>query len=172
MMNKGLEVIEAHWLFDKDFDDIEVLMHPESIIHSMVEFKDGAIMAQLATADMRIPIQYALCYPKRLISITNKKLNLADIGQLNFKSPDFKRYPLLRLAYEVGRMQGNLPTIMNAANEEAVRLFLADKISFLKIEELVLQACSEIEYINDISLEDIFYYDKLARAFVLERGGS
>ena len=171
MMNKGLEVIEAHWLFDKDFDDIEVLMHPESIVHSMVEFKDGAIIAQLGTADMRIPIQYALCYPKRLSSTKNKKLNLAQVGQLNFKSPDFKRYPLLRLAYEVGRLQGNLPTIMNAANEEAVRLFLADKIPFLKIEELVLQACSEIVYVNDINLEDIFYYDKLARTFVIERGG-
>ncbi len=167
MMNKGLEVIEAHWLFDMEFDDIEVIMHPESVIHSMVEYVDGSVIAQLGTADMRLPIQYALSYPRRLELVADK-LNLAAIGKLHFKQPDLKRYPLLELAYQVGRLQGNLPIIMNAANEEAVRLFLDDKISFLMIENLVLKACSEISYVNEITLDDITYYDRITREFVLK----
>lgn len=171
MMNKGLEVIEAHWLFDVDFDDIEVIMHPESIIHSMVEFKDGAIIAQLGTPDMRIPIQYALCYPKRPYSKINSRLDITKVGSLIFKASDHHRFPLLRLAYEVGRLQGNLPTIMNAANEEAVSLFLADKIKFLQIEDLIMQACSEIPFVAEVDIEDIFYYDKIARQLVQQKGG-
>jgi len=172
MMNKGLEVIEAHWLFDQDFDNIEVLMHPESIVHSMIEYVDGAIIAQLGSPDMRIPIQYALTYPQRCVSHQNKFLDLSMIGQLNFTKPDFKRYPLLALAYHVGRMQGNLPVIMNAANEEAVHLFLRDQISFLQIEELVMNACSNIPYVKDINLEDIDHYDAIAREYVLKEGAS
>lgn len=167
MMNKGLEVIEAHWLFDMEFDDIEVIMHPESVVHSMVEYVDGSVIAQLGTPDMRLPIQYALSYPRRLPLVADK-LDLIAIGKLQFKQPDLKRYPLLKLAYQVGRLQGNLPIIMNAANEEAVRLFLDDKISFLMIENLVLKACSEISYVNEITLDDITYYDRIAREFVLK----
>ncbi|MGL6057100.1 MAG: 1-deoxy-D-xylulose-5-phosphate reductoisomerase [Culicoidibacterales bacterium] len=143
MMNKGLEVIEAHWLFDIDYDDIEVLMHRESIIHSMVEFCDTSVMAQLGTPDMRMPIQYALTYPDRAPLHGAKRLSLADAGQLHFAKADFERYPCLALAYEAGRAKGTLPTVMNAANEAAVALFLADEITFLDIERLIAQAMQE-----------------------------
>lgn len=163
MMNKGLEVIEAHWLFDIAYDDIEVLMHRESIIHSMVEFCDTSVMAQLGTPDMRMPIQYALTYPDRLPLQGAKRLSLAEAGQLHFGPADFERYPCLALAYRAGREKGTLPTVMNAANEAAVALFLADKITFLGIEKLIAMAMDEHQTIPHPDLETIANIDQQTR---------
>ena len=170
MMNKGFEVIEAHHLFNMDYDDIDVVMHRESVIHSMVEYNDGAIIAQLGSPDMRLPIQYALMYPRREI-LNEKPFDITEIGTLHFEKPNFGRYPLLELAYNMGRMGGNMPCIMNAANEEAVRLFLNDKISFLEIETLIKDACMSFEYKEKVTLEDLINYDRKAREYVLGRRG-
>ena len=168
MMNKGFEVIEAHYLFDIPYEQIEVILHRESIIHSMVQYQDSAIMAQLGSADMRIPIQYALSYPERLSMKQDKQFHFTDYPTLHFTSADFKRYPLLALAYEVGKKKGNLGAIMNAADEEAVALFLDEKITFLDIEEYVQQAVQHIPYIKNPTLEDILNSDFQARQFVRE----
>jgi 1-deoxy-D-xylulose-5-phosphate reductoisomerase len=136
MVNKGLEVIEARWLFDVTYDQIEVLIHPESIIHSYVEFVDHSVIAQLGVPDMRVPIQYALSYPERLTTPT-ERLRLADIGKLQFREMDYERYPCLRLAFECGRMGQSAPTVFNAANEVAVERFLNGEISFLDIERVL-----------------------------------
>lgn len=168
MMNKGFEVIEAHYLFDIDYDKIEVLLHRESIIHSLVQYCDHALMAQLGTADMRLPIQYALTHPARLPLMNSETLDLAKIGTLHFEKADFDRYPLLGLAYKAGRLEGNACAIMNAANEEAVALFLAGKITFLDIETYVFKAVESIEFIENATLEDIIRSDGAARAFVNE----
>jgi 1-deoxy-D-xylulose-5-phosphate reductoisomerase len=136
MVNKGLEVIEAHWLFGLDYDRIHVLLHPESIIHSYVEFVDTSIVAQLGNPDMRVPIQYALTYPGRMPSPA-KPLSLAEVGRLHFKEMDFDRFPCLRLAFECGKMGGTAPTAFNAANEIAVARFLRGEISFLHIEAII-----------------------------------
>lgn len=122
MMNKGFEVIEAHWLFDMPYSKIDVIVHPESIIHSMVEYNDKAVIAQLGTPDMKIPIQYALSYPHRL-KLDSKSLNLKEIGSLNFFEPDYERFPCLKMAYQCGIEGGTLPTVLNAANEVAVEAF-------------------------------------------------
>lgn len=169
MMNKGFEVIEAHWLFGIPFDQIDVILHPESIVHSMVEYKDHSIIAQLGIADMRLPIQYSLSYPKRLDFPNASYLDLAKIGSLNFRTMDFKRFPLLKLAYEVGKQQGTLPAVLNAANEEANKAFLDGKIEFLQIEELVIRACKNVWFKQDATLEDIFKADELARKYVEEQ---
>ncbi|MGL4953713.1 MAG: 1-deoxy-D-xylulose-5-phosphate reductoisomerase, partial [Culicoidibacterales bacterium] len=163
MMNKGLEVIEAHWLFDIEYDDIEVLMHRESIIHSMVEFCDTSVMAQLGTPDMRMPIQYALTYPERRVLHGAKRLSLAEAGKLHFTASDFERYPCLGLAYQAGRAKGTLPTVMNAANEAAVALFLADKITFLDIERLIAEAMNEHENQQHPDLATIRAVDQATR---------
>ncbi len=168
MMNKGFEVIEAHYLFDIDYDKIEVLLHRESIVHSLVQYCDHALMAQLGTADMRLPIQYALTHPARLPLMNSEILNLAEVGALHFEKADFDRYPLLGLAYKAGRLEGNACAIMNAANEEAVALFLAGKITFLDIEAYVFKAVESIEFIENATLEDIIRSDAAARAFVNE----
>lgn len=168
MMNKGLEVIEAHWLFDVEYDDIEVLMHRESIIHSMVEFCDTSVMAQLGTPDMRMPIQYALTYPERIPLQGAKRLSLAQAGQLHFGPADFERYPCLALAYRAGREKGTLPTVMNAANEAAVALFLANKITFLDIETLIAQAMDEHQTIAHPDLAIIAQVDAQTRQRVQE----
>lgn len=133
MMNKGLEVIEAHVLFDMPYDKIDVLLHRESIIHSLVEYHDTSVIAQLGTPDMRVPIQYALSYPDRIPLQNGQRLNLAQIGQLHFQEMDFERYPALRLAYEAGRMGGTILTAMNAANEAAVSAFYKEKSHSLKL---------------------------------------
>ncbi|GGD68070.1 1-deoxy-D-xylulose-5-phosphate reductoisomerase [Paenibacillus nasutitermitis] len=138
MANKGLEVIEAHWLFDLDYDQIDVLIHPESIIHSYVEYVDNSVIAQLGMPDMRVPIQYALTYPERQPTQT-EALDLRRIGKLQFREMDFARYPCLRLAYECGRAGLSAPTVFNAANETAVARFLAGAISFLDIERVIEQ---------------------------------
>ncbi|WP_345238865.1 1-deoxy-D-xylulose-5-phosphate reductoisomerase [Pontibacillus salipaludis] len=163
MMNKGLEVIEAHWLFDISYDDIDVIQHRESVIHSMVEFKDKSVIAQLGTPDMRVPIQYALTFPNRLEMQETKTLNLVEIGKLHFEEMDFDRFPCLRMAYEAGRAGGTMPTVLNAANEQAVALFLEGKISFLTIEALIERALEEHEVISKPSLDTIVAVDQETR---------
>ncbi len=152
MMNKGFEVIEAHYLFGVDYDDIEVIIHEESIIHSMVEYIDGSLIAQLATADMRLPIQYALSKPARLFNPTNERLDLIKTGILHFKEADYRRYPLLALAYEVGKKGGNLPAVMNGANDISNLAFRNGEISFIDIEDIIIKAVHYAKYeeINDI----------------------
>ncbi|MFC5541217.1 1-deoxy-D-xylulose-5-phosphate reductoisomerase [Ureibacillus sp. FSL K6-3587] len=167
MMNKGLEVIEAHVLFDMPFEQIDVLLHKESIIHSMVEFHDTSVIAQLGTPDMRVPIQYALSYPDRLPLIGGKTLNLAEIGQLHFKAVDFDRFKALKLAYEAGRMGGTVLTAMNAANEAAVQLFLQEKIPFLEIEEIIERMMDSHNNILNPDLETILHVDRETRKKVL-----
>lgn len=166
MMNKGFEVIEAHYLFDLPYDKIDVLIHEESIIHSMVEYQDHAIIAQLGTADMRIPIQYALSYPNRLEMHNAQPFDFLKYPTLHFREASFDRYPLLGLAYEVGRKEGNLGAIMNAADEMAVELFLKEKISFLDIETSIIKAVRELPYIEHPTLDDLLDSDAKARQFV------
>ncbi|MDN5387837.1 1-deoxy-D-xylulose-5-phosphate reductoisomerase [Bacillus sp. LB7] len=166
MMNKGLEVIEAHWLFDVPYDRIDVLLHKESIIHSMVEFHDRSIIAQLGTPDMRVPIQYALSYPERLPFDEAKSLELWEVGQLNFAQADFERFRCLQFAYESGKIGGTMPTVLNAANEEAVAAFLSGRISFLGIEDIIEKALERHQVIAKPSLQEIREVDKDARKFV------
>ena len=155
MMNKGLEVIEAHWLFSIPYDKIEVLLHRESIIHSMVEFVDYSVIAQLGTPDMRIPIQYALTFPNRLSLQQSKPLQLAEIGKLHFEKMDEDRFPCLSYAYEAGKVGGSLPTVLNAANEAAVALFLEGKISFLEIEKVIERSMQSHHLVKNPDLESI-----------------
>ncbi len=162
MMNKGLEVIEAHWLFGISYDDIKVLLHKESIIHSMVQFHDSSVIAQLGTPDMKVPIQYALTYPDRL-PLSSKRLSLAEIGTLHFKNIDFERYPCLRYAYEVGRIGGTMPTVLNAANEVAVSAFLNHQLSFLGIEEVIEKVLSQHSSISNPDLTTIMEVDQETR---------
>jgi 1-deoxy-D-xylulose-5-phosphate reductoisomerase len=162
MMNKGLEVIEAHWLFDLPFEQIKVLLHEESIIHSMVLFRDSAIMAQLGTPDIRVPIQYALSYPDRL-SLQSERLNLAQVGQLHFREMDFKRYPCLQMAYDAGKIGGTMPTVLNAANEIAVSRFLQSEISFLHIEKVIHLTMEQHSATLQPTLEEIEEVDQWAR---------
>ncbi|WP_088005958.1 1-deoxy-D-xylulose-5-phosphate reductoisomerase [Indiicoccus explosivorum] len=166
MANKGLEVIEAHVLFGFDYDDIDVLLHRESIIHSMVEFVDTSVMAQLGTPDMRVPIQYALTFPDRLDRREAKRLNLAEIGKLHFQEMDFDRYRALKLAYDAGRVGGTMPTVFNAANEEAVAQFLKGGISFLEIEELIEKAMTAHNPNSKPVLEEILEVDANTRKSV------
>ncbi|WP_210363852.1 1-deoxy-D-xylulose-5-phosphate reductoisomerase [Bacillus sp. REN3] len=166
MMNKGLEVIEAHWLFSLPYDRISVLLHRESIIHSMVEFHDTSIIAQLGTPDMKVPIQYALTYPDRSPLVSGKRLNLAEIGKLHFQEMDFERFRCLRFAYEAGNAGGTMPAVMNAANEAAVAAFLEDKITFLQIEDLIEKAMDSHEITQNPSLEMIQEVDKETRMLV------
>ncbi len=163
MMNKGLEVIEAHWLFDMPYDQIETILHRQSIIHSMVEFEDTSIIAHLGTPDMRIPIQFAMSYPNRIDLKQAKSLNLAEVGTLEFKPMDFERFPCLKMAYDAGREGGSAPTVLNAANEAAVDLFLRDKISFLGIEEVVYEALAAHQTIVNPTLEEILAIDQEVR---------
>ncbi|MFC3797771.1 1-deoxy-D-xylulose-5-phosphate reductoisomerase [Cohnella sp. GCM10012308] len=162
MANKGLEVIEAHWLFDLPYDRIDVMLHPESIVHSMVEFVDTSVMAQLGNPDMRVPIQYALTYPERRPSPASP-LDLLRAGTLHFKDMDFERYPCLRMAYEAGRAGGTAPTVFNAANEVAVARFLNREIPFLAIEEIIATALAAHETTAEPSLEEIAFADGRAR---------
>lgn len=164
MMNKGLEVMEAHWLFSFPYDQIEVLVHPQSIIHSMVEFQDGAVMAQLGTPDMKVPIQYAMSYPKRL-PLSMPALSLSDIRQLTFTDPDLSRFPCLAMAFEAGKMGGTMPTVLNAANEVAVEKFLNKTIPFLGIEAMIEKTINKHVSINNPQLEDIQHADQWARDF-------
>lgn len=168
MMNKGLEVIEAHVLFDMPYDDIDVVLHRESIIHSMVEFDDTSVIAQLGTPDMRVPIQYALTYPNRIPLQGGKRLNLAEIGKLHFEEMDFKRYKALQLAYDAGRTGGTILTAMNAANEAAVAAFLRGEISFLAIDEMIERIMHEHSTIAQPDLETILAVDSETRKRVAD----
>lgn len=166
MMNKGLEVIEAHWLFNIPYEKIDVLLHKESIIHSMVEFHDSSVIAQLGTPDMRVPIQYALTYPDRIPLKTAAKLNLAEIGQLHFQKMDLERYRCLRFAIEAGKVGGTMPTVLNAANEIAVQAFLDGKITFLEIEDLIEKALEAHSSVKNPDLDIIQGVDLETRAVV------
>ncbi len=171
LFNKGLEVMEAKWLFDVDYDDIEVLIHPESIIHSMVEYQDTSVIAQLGTPDMRLPIQYALTYPRRFPLINGKKLSLSDVKTLHFYTPDTNRFKALDLAYKAGRLGGSMPCVLNGANEQANSLFLNHKIQFLDIERLVEETMNAHQWIENPTLEQLVEIDQWARYYVLNRVG-
>ena len=171
LFNKGLEVIEAKWLFDVSYDQIDVLIHPESIIHSMVEFVDTSVIGQLGNPDMRLPIQYALTYPDRDVLVKGESLDLAKIASLTFKKPDLDRFKALALAYKAGRTGGSMPCVLNGANEMANELFRNNKIEFLQIEELVEKALKAHQVISDPTLEQLVEVDSWARNFVLKEIG-
>ncbi|MDP2911479.1 MAG: 1-deoxy-D-xylulose-5-phosphate reductoisomerase [Candidatus Omnitrophota bacterium] len=168
MMNKGLEVIEARWLFNMDINSIHILIHPEAVIHSMVEFRDGAILAQLGPCDMRIPIQYGLTYPERLESGI-KSPSFSSIKNLSFYEPDFERFPCMGLAYEAGKKAGTYPSVLNASNEIAVREFIKGVISFTDIPRIIEKVMDLHRGVRNPNLEDILDADKWARARTLER---
>ena len=155
MMNKGFEVIEARWLFDIPESRIKVVVHPESIIHSMIEFEDGAVLAQLGHPDMREAIQFAMAFPERL-PLDNKKLDFASLGSLSFSDPDLLRFPCLGLAYEAIRRGGNVPCALNAANEAAVAAYLQDRIGFYDISAVVEKCLSGVDFAANPSIDDIF----------------
>jgi len=162
MMNKGFELIEAHWLFGMAPDRIEVVVHPESVIHSMVQFRDGAVIAQLASPDMRQPIGFALGFPER-ITVGARKLDFGTLSSLTFEKPDLDRFPCLRLAIESIKKGGNVPCALNAANEIAVKAFLEGRISFYGIAELCEKSLTRLDFIAEPTLEDIFTTDKEIR---------
>ncbi len=166
MMNKGLEVIEAHYLFDIDYDRINVLINHQSVIHSFIEFNDYSILAQMGSANMNVPIQYALTYPKHLPLDNNERLDLAKIKNLSFMNVDLKRYPLVKLAYDMGKLKGNKPIIMNAANEVAVQLFLDDKIRFLDIETIVINVSNDVKFKEVNTFDDIYLINDDIKAYV------
>ncbi len=164
LMNKGLEVIEAHWLFNAKPSQIEVVVHPQSIIHSMVEYIDGSILAQLGNPDMRTPIAYALGYPKRIASGV-ASLNLLEIAKLEFEAPDVKRFPCLQLAYDALEAGGSAPAILNAVNELAVAAFLSNQIHFLDIATIIEKALNKMVSAPVTSLEQLIAVDEAARKF-------
>lgn len=161
MMNKGLEMIEARWLFDMKSEDIEIVIHPQSIIHSMIEFEDGAVIAQMGHPDMREPIQFALAFPHRL-PLSNKKLDFASLGNLSFERPDLDRFPCIDLAFKAIERGGNIPCAMNAANEAAVAAYLEDKISFYRIAEIIEECMEKTSFIAGPTTEDILNTDEEA----------
>lgn len=163
MMNKGFEVIEARWLFGTDPSRIHVVVHPESVIHSMVEFEDGSVIAQLGTPDMRVPIQFALSFPERL-PLDSRKIDFAALGGLSFFEPDIDRFPALGLAFEASERGGNIPCAMNAANEAAVAAYLHDRIGFYDIPQVVARCMERIPFLASPSADDIFATDREAFA--------
>ncbi|MCC5655994.1 1-deoxy-D-xylulose-5-phosphate reductoisomerase [Nostoc sp. XA010] len=168
LMNKGLEVIEAHFLFGLDYDNIEIVIHPQSIIHSLIELQDTSVLAQLGWPDMRLPLLYALSWPDRIY--TNwERLDLVKAGNLTFREPDHQKYPCMQLAYAVGKAGGSMPAVLNAANEQAVALFLDEKIRFLDIPRCIEWVCDRHQNDNrsNPSLDDILTADKWARQEVL-----
>ncbi|WP_375475327.1 1-deoxy-D-xylulose-5-phosphate reductoisomerase [uncultured Nostoc sp.] len=168
LMNKGLEVIEAHFLFGLDYDDIEIVIHPQSIIHSLIELQDTSVLAQLGWPDMRLPLLYALSWPDRIY--TNwERLDLVKAGNFTFREPDHQKYPCMQLAYAVGKAGGSMPAVLNAANEQAVALFLDEKIRFLDIPRCIEWVCDRHQNDNraNPSLDDILTADKWARQEVL-----
>ena len=154
MMNKGFEMIEARWLFDTAPDKINIVVHPQSIIHSMVEFADGAVIAQLGNPDMREPIQFALSFPERL-TLNNKKLDFASLQGLTFEEPDMEKFPCLSLAFEAIRKGGNVPCAMNAANEAAVAAFLKDGIRFYDIPEIISACMAGVDFVENPTVDDL-----------------
>ncbi len=170
LMNKGLEVIEAHYLFGMDYDDIDIVIHPQSIIHSLIELQDTSVLAQLGWPDMRLPLLYALSWPER-IQTDWKRLDLVKSGDLTFREPDHEKYPCMQLAYAAGRAGGSMPAVLNAANEQAVALFLEEKITFLDIPKLIEKVCDkhQIDNCESPALDDILAADKWARQEVLAK---
>ena len=166
LMNKGLEVIEAHHLFGVDYDDIEVVIHPQSVIHSAVEYNDGSVIAQMGIPSMHIPIQYALTYPERSEGIKTDSFDFTQIGQLTFEKPDFKKFRCLELAYHSGKEGGTNPVVLNAANEVAVYAYLEKKIPLYRIWEIVEDALSKHKTLRNPSLADIIEVDKNTRDYV------
>lgn len=154
LVNKGLEVMEAKWLFDVELDQIQVVVHPQSVIHSMVQYEDGAIIAQLGTPDMKLPIQYALYYPERRF-LRGMRLDFYKLGQMTFEAPDMDTFEGLKFALEAMRRGGNIPTVFNAANEKAVAMFLERRIAFLDIPDIIASTMEEITYIEHPSVEEI-----------------
>ena len=169
LMNKGLEVIEAHFLFGLDYDDIEIVIHPQSIIHSLIELQDTSVLAQLGWADMRLPLLYALSYPERIYTDW-ERLDLVKAGSLTFREPNHQKYPCMNLAYAVGKAGGSMPAVLNAANEQAVALFLEEKIHFLDIPRCIETVCDRHSKDNrsNPNLDDILAADKWARQEVIE----
>lgn len=167
LANKGLEVIEARWLYDMDYSKIDVVVHPQSIIHSMVEFVDGTIMAQMGMPDMRLPIQYALTYPERFAA-PFAKIDFSKMAALTFENPDTSVFPALKYAYDAGRTGGTLPCVFNAANEVAVDAFLQNKIAFLSISELIIEAMNHHKVVSSPTLSDLDTADAWARDFIGE----
>ena len=171
LMNKGLEVIEAHWLFDMPFGNIKILIHPQSIIHSLVEFADGSLKAQLGYPDMRLPIQYALSYPERLANPELPRINWNKIKSLNFQEPDFGKFPCLKLAVEAGEKGGTYPAVLCAADEVAVDLFLSGQVTFTDIARLVEQVLAKHSHKEHPTIDEIIAADKWARETALKRTG-
>jgi 1-deoxy-D-xylulose-5-phosphate reductoisomerase len=163
MMNKGLEVIEAHWLFGAEADQIEVVIHPQSVIHSMVSYNDGSVLAELGNPDMRTPIAHALAYPERIASGV-AQLDLTQVGTLQFEKPDFKRFPCLALAFDALRAGGTAPALLNAANEVAVQAFLDGRIGFRRIDRVIAQVMDELPHGAASSIEAVMAQDALARS--------
>ena len=170
LMNKGLEVIEAHYLFGIDYDQIEIVIHPQSIIHSMIELADSSVLAQLGWPDMKLPILYCLSWPERL-ETPWRRLNLAEVGELTFRAPDTKKYPCMKLAYAAGRAGGTMPAVLNAANEEAVAQFLEERIHFLDIPEVIEAACDrhKPDLQTQPKLDDVLAVDAWARKAIQEQ---
>ncbi|MCD8216573.1 MAG: 1-deoxy-D-xylulose-5-phosphate reductoisomerase [Clostridiales bacterium] len=174
MVNKGLEVMEAKWLFGVELDQIQVVVHPQSVIHSMVQYADGAVIAQLGTPDMRLPIQYALYYPERKY-LNEERLDFYRLATLTFEQPDLETFQGLKLAVEAMKKGGNMPTVFNAANEKAVALFLDQKIRFLEIAELIGESMADAAFIENPDLEDILateqaVYDRIAKVVAVNGG--
>lgn len=169
LMNKGLEVIEAHYLFGMDYDDVDIVIHPQSIIHSLIELQDTSVLAQLGWPDMRLPLLYALSWPERIYTDW-ERLDLVKAGNLTFRSPDHDKYPCMQLAYAAGRSGGSMPAVLNAANEQAVELFLDEKIEFLDIPRVIERVCDRHQADNcaEPGLEEILAADRWARQAVLE----
>ena len=168
MVNKGLEVMEARWLFDVDMDQIQVVVQPQSIIHSMVEFEDGAVMAQLGTPDMKLPIQYALYYPERRY-LPGDRLDFETLSEIRFEKPDMETFRGLKLAYEAGRAGGTLPVVFNAANEKAVGKFLKGEISYLTIIDMIEESMKNHQRIADPTVEEILEAEKETYEFIESR---
>ena len=170
LMNKGLEVIEAHYLFGLDYDHIEIVIHPQSIIHSMVELADSSVLAQLGWPDMKLPILYCMSWPSRL-ETPWRRLDLTEVGQLSFRAPDPAKYPCMDLAYAAGRAGGTMPAVLNAANEEAVAQFLEEKIHFLDIPKMIEGACEQHkpDLAANPCLDDVLAVDQWARQAVREQ---
>lgn len=168
LMNKGLEVIEAHFLFGLDYEDIEIVIHPQSIIHSLIELQDTSVLAQLGWPDMRLPLLYALSWPERIYTDW-ERLNLVKAGNLTFREPDHQKYPCMQLAYAAGKAGGSMPAVLNAANEQAVALFLSEKISYLDIARCIESVCDRFSSNNrpNPTLDDILLADQWARQEVL-----
>jgi len=167
LMNKGLEVIEAKWLYGVSYEQIQVVVHPQSIIHSMIQFRDGAVIAQLGSTDMKLPIQYALTYPDRTTS-DFERLDFWNMRDLTFEEPDTSTFKGLRFAYEAGEMGGSMPCVMNAANEIAVGAFLRDEIHFLDIYDVIEETMLKRPCILEPELEELFAEDAWARSFAAE----